>query len=286
LLPQNPYDAVFWLTYAANTTLMIAVSLLFRYSDFVEFLHGTEFQLGMIVGVGTIGSLAMRVVQGVGIDRFGPRIVWLLSLAGFIASMGVHLLLRDVNSPGIYAARIMMTTSLAGAFGASLTFISLRVPQERIAEMIGTLGSSGFVGLGLGPSIADLVMPQTGIGMHHLQRMFMASAVAAAVSLAFAAMATRGEIRRPVSRRKAPLLRVVRRYQPGMLLIVAAAMGLGVSLPGVFLQPFARDYGVDHIRMYFMMYAVTAFTVRIATRRLTERIGVRPMIYTGTAFLS
>jgi len=285
LLPQNPYDAVFWLTYTANTALMVAVSSLFRYSDFVKFLGGNEFQLGLIVGLGTTGSLLMRVVQGVGIDRFGPRMVWLLSLVGFIVSMGVHLLIADVHSPIIFAARILMMSSLAGAFGASLTFVSLRVPEQRIAEMIGSLGSSGFVGLALGPTMADMVMPQENIELHHLQRMFVSAAVATTVSLFFATLATRGEIRQRQLHRPA-LWRVVWQYHPGVLLLVAAAMGLGVSLPGVFLQAFARDTGVGAIRQYFIIYAVVAFSVRIATRRLTERIGVRPMIYIGAGFLS
>ena len=54
------YDASFWLAYAANFALMAAVTLLYRYADFVVGLGGTEFDVGRIVGLGMIGSLMMR----------------------------------------------------------------------------------------------------------------------------------------------------------------------------------------------------------------------------------
>ena len=43
---------------------------LFRYADFVTCLGGSEYELGWIVGVGMLGSIAMRIFQGVGIDRY------------------------------------------------------------------------------------------------------------------------------------------------------------------------------------------------------------------------
>jgi hypothetical protein len=63
------YGRVFWFSYAANLCIMVAITLLFRYADFVTLLGGDEFDLGWIVGVGMVGSLAMRCAQGVGIDR-------------------------------------------------------------------------------------------------------------------------------------------------------------------------------------------------------------------------
>jgi hypothetical protein len=54
------YGRSFWLCFVANTMLTVAVSLLYRYADFVTYLGGGEFELGLIVGVGTVGGLLMR----------------------------------------------------------------------------------------------------------------------------------------------------------------------------------------------------------------------------------
>src|SRR5437016_6297132 len=77
-LPEpNVYGRAFWLSYLALTSLMVAVSLMYRYADFITFLGGTELELGVVVGVGMVGSLLMRLAQGVGIDRYGSRHIWI-----------------------------------------------------------------------------------------------------------------------------------------------------------------------------------------------------------------
>ena len=45
------------------------MALMYRYADFVLFLKGDEWNVGLIVGVGMVGSLVMRFFQGFGIDH-------------------------------------------------------------------------------------------------------------------------------------------------------------------------------------------------------------------------
>ncbi|QDU93010.1 MFS transporter [Lignipirellula cremea] len=279
------YDTPFWLTYAGNTCLMAAVSVLFRYSDFVRHVGGAERQLGLIVGVGAVGALAMRLIQGIGIDRFGPRAIWLLSLVGFIASCGLHLTIASAFGAPVFAAQILMKTSLAGAFGASIAFTSLRAPQGRMAEMIGMLGSSGFVGMAMGPVLGDYLFSLPGSEAGHVQSMFLSAIAAGMLSLLLATLATRGEVR-PTPSRRPSSWKLVGRYHPGALLAVAVAMGLGLGLPSVFLRPFAQSVGIEKLRWFFLVYAATAFSVRIATRRWPEQLGLRPMILAGSAALA
>ncbi len=279
------YDRIFWLIYVANTSLMVAVSVLFRYSDFVSQAGGTPVLLGWIVGIGMVGALAMRAFQGVGIDRYGPRLVWLLSLVLFVISMLGHLPITSVHGPTVYLMRILLMTSLAGAFGASITFVSLRVPERRMAEIIGMLGSSGFIGMAVGPALGDIVFGSGPITRGHVQNMFWLAAAMGVISLVCAALATRGHIR-PPRRKSPPPLSLIRRYHPGVLLVVAVAMGLGIGLPGVFVRPYAESVGIAGIKTYFFVYTATAFIVRIGTRRSSERFGVRPMILAGLGSLS
>ena len=78
---RQAYGRPFWLSYASNLLVMVGVALLYRYADFVTGLGGGEYELGWIVGIGMIGSLATRLTIGAGIDRRGPRVVWLGSTA-------------------------------------------------------------------------------------------------------------------------------------------------------------------------------------------------------------
>ena len=280
------YGPDFWFAYLSNTTLMIAVSILFRYADFVTYLGGSELKLGLIAGTGMTGALLMRTIQGVGIDRFGPRQVWLLSSVLLVISLIAHLWITTLGNSAIYVLRIMFASSVAGALGASITYVSLRAPPHRMAEMIGILGTSGFIGISLGPIIGDLLFSAPSLRREHVDRMFLAAAVMSALSLAFAAVATRHESRPRGRRRPPPVTYLLRRYQPGAILIVGMAMGLGIGLPHTFLRTFTADLGIGRMKVFFLVYALVALTVRISTRRLTQRWGVRPVIHVGLGCLA
>lgn len=286
----SPYEQTslfgtsFWLAYAGNTSLAITVSLLFRYSDFVHVLGGSELQLGWIVGAGAVGSLLMRLAQGVGIDRYGPRTIWLGSLLLVIVTLLAHLLIDRVDRPGIYLVRMAYHTGIAGAFGASITYISLRASIVRMAERIGMLGSSGFLGMIVGTQLGDWLCRAPELERWHLDRLFLVAAGLATCALGFACAATRDEVR-PISRRRVPIWWLIRRYQPGALLLMAVMTGVGVGLPGTFVRPFCSALGIPTIGVFFGIYAVTAFITRVAARRLPERIGIPATILLGMASL-
>lgn len=277
---QRVYGQVFWLAYLANALTMIAISILVRYADFVTYLGGAEGQLGLIVGVGMVGSLLMRFAQGIGIDRIGARTIWLWSLVFLALSLWAHCLVQSAMGPAIFFIRILMQTSVAGIFGASITYISRRVPPERMAEIVGTLGTSGFVGVLVGPQIADWICRGETIQRDQLNQLFMTAGCLVSVALVAAWGATRGLSVKPV--RKAPnLFALMRRYHPGVIMLVASAVGAGVSLPNTFLRTYAAEIQIPRIGLFFATYAITAFAVRMVTRRQFERRGNRFWVMWG-----
>ena len=283
-VPTTAYGCEFWYAYAANTAMMIAISVLFRYADFVHFYGGTEFELGWIVGAGMVGSLLMRLAQGVGIDTYGARTVWLWSAAGFVVSCLAHLWVNDAHSPLIYLLRIAYNTSIAGVFGASITYISRTAPVFRMAEVVGTLGTSGFVGMVTGTFLGDRLFGSGPVEPIHIERMFQIASLLGVLAFGFAWLATRGALP-PLKRKQPSFVWLLRRYHPGMVLVVGIAMGFGLGLPQTFLRPFAAELGIAQIALFFGVYAPTAFATRMCIRRLPERIGIRPMILIGLACL-
>lgn len=279
---STAYGRPFWLAYAANTLIMVAVSLLFRYADFISLLGGTEYHLGWIVGVGMVGSLAMRLFLGVGIDNYGPRLVWHGSLILFAAACFGHLLVSTHTGPVIYLLRIVLCCSMAGIFGASMTYISGRAAPQRMAEMIGMLGTSGFVGMVIGTQLGDVLLGTFTIIPEQTTMMFVVAGLLACESLLFAVLSTWGAVH-VIHENRPPLLQVLRRYNPGLVFIVGIAMGIGLSLPGTFVRTYAAELDLPRIGAFFGVYAPTAIITRILTRRLPERIGTKPMILAGLA---
>jgi MFS family permease len=273
------------MAYVANLLVMVAIALLYRYADFVTLLGGTEFHLGWIVGVGMVGSLLMRLLLGTGIDRYGPRRVWLCSLIVFAAVCFAHLSITRYDTPAIYVLRVLFCLALAGIFGSSMTFISGRVPLVRMAEMVGMLGTSGFVGMVLGTQLGDLLCGTQSLQRWQIDRMFLVAGALGTCAVVFAGLATRG-LPRPQARRHPPIARLLRRYQPGTVLLVGVALGAGLGLPATFLRTYAAELGIARIGLFFAVYAPTAIATRVLTRRLPERVGLAPMILLGLGLLA
>ncbi|HTM52640.1 MAG TPA: MFS transporter [Pirellulales bacterium] len=281
---QSVYGRDFWCAYVANTAMMVAVSLLYRYADFVTFLGGDEWNVGLVVGTGMVGSLFMRSFQGFGIDHFGARRIWLWSMVLFSASLAGHLAVQNVNGPVLFVLRICYTISLAGAFGASITSVSRSLPLPRMAEVVGSLGTSGFIAMALGPQLGDFLCGHENITRSDLDTMFLVAAGLGIVSLLCAELATRSESK-PKRRRKPPVVWLLRRYHPGGVLVLAVVMGIGFVIPTTFLPTFTKELNIEHTGTFFLVYAATAFLARVSTRRFPQLVGVRPMILIGLAAL-
>ena len=85
------YNRLFWLTYAANTVLVLANALTFRFAEFVTFLGGSEQLTGTVISVGVLCAVAVRFRLGHDIDACGTRRLWLTSTLLFAAACGLRI---------------------------------------------------------------------------------------------------------------------------------------------------------------------------------------------------
>ncbi len=279
------YDQIFWLAYLSNGFTTLANGMMVRYSDLVTQLGGDEGQLGWIVGVGMVGSILFRLLQGEAVDRYGASRIWMWCVVTYCVSLVLHLGLTTAYGPAMFVFRTLMQASLAGIFSSSITFVSLRVPPRRMAEVVGALGTSGFLGLMIGPLISD------GIGRladspADMVRVMFQSATALAVCAAAATFFAVRTTLPPIRHVRPSLWKVIRQYHPVMISLTAMMMGAGFAIPATFLRPFAIEMNLQNIGMFFAVYAATGFGARLATRSLFERFGNKPWIATGLVLLT
>ena len=279
------YDRSFWLAHAANTLVAVAAGLNYRYADFVTYLGGSELHLGWIVGVGMVGSVLVRVGFGPGIDRHGPRGVWMLALALLAASSAAHLLITRYDGVGIYLARIAFCTALAGVWIASTTFVASRGPAARIAELIGILGTSGFLGMMIGTQLGDWLCADLNGRRDPVDRLFIASALLAVAAMPCVLLATREKA--PIRRRRTGALwAAVKQYQRKAALVLGVSAGAAIALPATFLRTYAAELGIRRIGTFFTICAVVALASRLGARRVPERLGLARMIVMGFVLLA
>lgn len=273
------YGKVFWLQYLANTALVLANALTFRFAELVSFLGGTERIAGDIVAVGLAVAVVVRLSAAHVIDDFGTRRMWILSSLLYLVGCGLLIVARDIGW-AIYLGRIAYVVGLTSMFACSMTNIQHRVPAHRRTEVIGNLGSSGFIGMILGSNIADWYIRFLPHGHVQFAALFGTAAVVGVVYLIIVLILTDGD--RPLREHpSAPAFRLLFRHWPGMVVLVSMIMGLGVTVTTVFLTRYATHRGIEGLGWFFSAYAVSAFAFRILARNWSRTIGRHWMLIRG-----
>lgn len=280
---RSIYNRIFWLAYVANVSLVMANALTFRFAEFVStFLKGTEETAGMIVSVGILGALLIRLVLGQAIDNYGTRRLWIFGCLVYIISASSFLVISDLRWP-IYFARLGFAAGIATMFTCSMVHIQNQVPANRRTEVIGNLGSSGFVGMILGSQLGDWIFRATPEGHLRFLVLFGGTVVLGLVYFGLVLTLTRGDVHRPSFRTPA-VHRLIFRYWPGNVVLVAIMMGISLTVTTIFLTRFATSRGmVNGVGTFFTGYAVMAFLFRVQTAAWTRTIGRHKMIWLGLA---
>lgn len=279
--PGSPriYDRAFWLAYTANLLLVVANALTFRFAEFVQFLGGTESVTGEIVRVGLIGSLLARLFLGQALDGLGVRRVWIVSSLVFVIGTSLFVFCRELG-PLLFVARVLFTIGIASMFACSILHIQNRVPAHRRTEVIGSLGSSGFVGMITGAHLGDLLFHTVSDQQILFMVLFALTAGLGAAYLGIVTWLTRAD-GLPAPTPAPPIHQLIFRYWPGPVVLVALMMGLSFTVSTVFLTRYATSLQLSGIGMFFTGYAVSAFCFRLLSRNWSQTIGRHKMILLG-----
>lgn len=275
------YNRVFWLAYAANTVMVGGNALTFRFAELVAFLGGTEQTTGEIVRMGMIGALVLRLFLGRWLDRYGTRTIWLGSSLMFGLSCIVFVSCSDVSWP-IYLARVAFAVGVAGMSTAAIVSVQHGIPQHRRTEVIGNFGSSGFLGMIAGSQIGDVIFRATSDGPTRFYLLFGLTAVLALVYMGLVFVATKRQVHeRPQETPGA--VRLLFRYWPGMVVVVAMMIGVSFTVTTVFLTRMTTGRGLGGIGTFFLGYAVSAFIFRVASSRWESRLSNDGLLLLGLA---
>lgn len=275
---QKVYDRTFWLSYVANLLLVSANAMTFRFAEFVQVFGGTEKVAGFIVGCGVFSALFGRLFLGQAIDRFGVRRLWLTVVSSFVAGCAL-VSASDAIGPLLYTGRIAFAIGLAGMFTCSIFHAQNRAPVARRTEVIGNLGSSGFLGMICGSQLCDLLGRRFSGRAESLVAFGLVAGIGVVYLVLVLLITRRDEHIRPQATPSAH--RLLFRHWPGPVAIVALLMGMFFIIPSVYLTRFSTDRELGGIGTYWTSYALTAFIVRMMTRRWSQTVGRHRMILLG-----
>lgn len=279
------YTSRFFMVFAAVLLFMTAVALQFHFGQFVEYLGHDVDTLGLLLAAGTVGALAIRLQVGRWIDRFGCRPTWVVGAIIVAASVGAMQFVRELWL--IVVLRLIATMATASVQTTSTVFAAMIAPPRRRAESLGIMGLAGFLGMMVGPSLGDWFFSGdvTSAGPYHL--FFTAVAVSSVLSALIIArvplqtqtLAAAPSAAPPGSVRDQ--FRVIARYWPGMILGVGVFFSIVGCFQTSFLERLADARGFGRIKLFFLAYCCTAIVLRLAFRRVPERIGRRRTVLGG-----
>ena len=288
---ERLYDKNFILAIVGQTLFTLANTLMVHYNRWIEFIGGNVEQVGSIMSIGSVIGLFLRPWIGSLINRFGPRVMWMVGYVVFGAgSLGG--LVFDKLDLSIYILRSLLVLGAAIVFSSSLTYVTLTTSVKRRTEAIGILGVGGFLGFLFGPFLGDLILDREVRTEQQFAVLFVVTSAALIVPMCLAFC-----LRKPPSVSgnhrvyKHGFFANVLEFWPGTILLCGCAFGVCMTVPLAFLASYVDELklqipGMSTLGIYFACYAGWGLIVRIGLRHLPDRIGRRKVLLAGLLVMS
>jgi MFS family permease len=270
------YGRDFALAFAAQFWFTIAATIWAHYMRWIQFLQGTEKDVGWIIGGGAAAALLFRPWIAHSIDRFGSRVMWGVGMTVMSAAALANLALSRIEL-SIYLFQAAALVGMAIVYAAGLTYITQIAPAERRTEMIGAFGVAGFAGVLIGPYLGDLVLGGPERSRDRFVGLFLGIAAANALGCALVYLLSHPPVlRRSGSTDFKEFARTLRRHWPGGIVWVNFMFGVCMAIPFRLLSGYIDVAGLGEVGIggFFLAYAGVGILVRLTMRDLPERMGL------------
>lgn len=274
------YTPAFAALFIANLALVSSYAAFFLFPLFIIEKGGSDRDIGIIMGIFALASALSRPWVAEMIDRIGRKRSYSIGCIIMTLLPLLHLLLRGPLE-NYYAAllllRIVHGIGLAICFTSVFTFIIDMIPVQRLNEGIGIFGTSGLIGLALGPLITEPLLINFGFSVFFLATSGLA-ATAFVLHLPVPDQHRLLASAAPASASFFTLLKTRKMLISGGM---ALLFGVGLAATGNFIAPFAQTKNLSYISLYFFAYATAAVGTRVFLGRLADRVGENQIIPWG-----
>lgn len=220
--------------------------------------------IGVAMGAASLTSIVASILSGRLADRRGRRP---LLLAGAAVMAACYLALA--LTPGL--AAVIAIRLLAGAAEATFvvgayTVIADIAPEDRRGEAMSLVTLASYLGLTIGPVLADLVL-----GGDRFTAVWLVTAGLVLTSVAM--IATFRETKPQLDQTASPGWLPPRgALLPGLLVLLGL---LGFGGFATFAALYARDLGIDRPGLVFALFGGVICLVRAFGRKLPDALGAR-----------
>jgi MFS family permease len=233
---------------------------------YVRGLGGSTSDVGLIIGILALTSLAARPIVGPWIDRAGRRRFLIAGAAIYaVASLGYGVIL---SVRGLLWWRVFHGIGLATFSTAAAALAADLAPSGQRGRTMGVFGLAQAAALTVGPGAGQIVL-----GVFGYRGVFVASAGTALLAL-FCATAlprerTSAQWRPSQSGARYPTLWRLIALPSIVQFVASVAHGIIIS----FIAVAARDRGLEVVGPFFALLALSSLSVRLVAGRAYDRWG-------------
>lgn len=284
------YGRSFAFAFLSQVGFVLSNTMMAHYARWISFLGGDNVDIGWIMGAGAVISLLARPWIGQWIDQYGARQMWLVGYVLYGLGTVSNLLLNELN-PLIYVCRSINMLGASFVFSSSLAYITHLAPTKRRTEAIGVLGCGGFLGIILGPFLGELILTADRERTDFVVLFLTASCSLIVPTVLLLSLPDKRSVERSSQFSLRDFARTGIQHWPGSISLVQMAFGVCMAVPFFFMTRFVDEIGrslnsefqESAVSWFFICYAGWGLTVRLASRRMPDRIGRRKVLLAGCA---
>jgi len=234
-------------------------------------LHGTESEIGLIIGVFTITAVLLRPFIGREVDRRGRKVVLIAGSVVFLVSMLLYNYTRSVEE--LLMLRVLHGIGWGAATTASTTLIADIAPPSRRGEAMGIFGMSANIAMAVGPALSIMLLTSSSY-----TTLFTTAAAIAFVSLLLVLPISETVVVHP----RTALFSREAFFPSAIMFTISLTYGSIVS----FLPLFATKQGITNPGVFFTVFAITLLLVRGLAGKLSDIKGRKFVIVPGMIIIA
>ncbi len=263
----------FVFAWLANMAQGMAFTMFLHFPGFLKGLGAGEVEIGLIVGLTAVASIAVRPSVGRAMDRRGRRPVILFGNVVNVAVLALYLTVGELGF-WLYAVRITHGFAEALLFTALFTYGADQVPATRRTEGIALFGISGILPIALGGVLGDIILARWDFDIFFLFVLGF-GILALVLSLPLP------ESHNPSAGGEQPQRFLTSVLQKNLVPLwwVTLVFSLALTAYFTFLKTFVIDTGIGSVGLFFSAYAATAIGLRLFAAWLPDRVGPKRVLY-------
>jgi MFS family permease len=231
----------------------------------VEEIHASKMQVGIVVGAYTIASVIARPFAGFALDRFGRRIIFLITLLIYSLLFTGYLVAVSIFS--LILLRLAQGLTWGFTTVSASTIAVDNIPASKRGEGIGYFALSTTLGMSVGPVIGLFVGHHWGYTAMFVSGCFISFA---SLGCAYAIHLRKRFI---VGRRidlKLNSMFDLNSIRPSInVFITMIAYGGLLS----FIALYGHEIGIQNSSLYFLIFSIGIAAARITAGKVFDRNG-------------